>query len=231
VKREQELYSYKRHVKTCPFFGAGGRVLRSDKCNCPFHADGIYRGERVRRSLRTGSRARADQQLSQLMRSIDARFDRASGGEFGPPSPGAGIRTVSEGVERFLASYGSIDPTKGFCGEIEYGTFRKYRNSLRMLTSFSEGRGITVLSDLTLESLEDFRRTRNIRSVTWNVELQTLRTFFSYCVKHKWIVFNPNARGSGANWRRQIQPQWRGIRAAPRASDGHAASAHRAAHL
>jgi integrase/recombinase XerC len=165
-------------------------MVRSDKCSCPFHADGIYRGERVRRSLRTGSRARADQQLSQLMRSIDARFDRASGGEFGPPSPGAGRRTVSEGVERFLASYGSIDPTKGFCGEIEYGTFRKYRNTLRLLTSFSERRGITVLSDLTLESLEDFRRTRKIRLVTWNVELQTLRTFFSYCVKHKWIVFN-----------------------------------------
>jgi site-specific recombinase XerC len=52
-------------------------------------------------------------------------------------------------------------------------------------------RGMTLVSDLTLESLEDFRRTRNIASVTWNVELQTLRTFFSYCVKHKWIVFNP----------------------------------------
>jgi integrase/recombinase XerD len=39
--------------------------------------------------------------------------------------------------------------------------------------------------------LEDFRRTRNIGSVTWNVELQTLRTFFRYCVKHKWIVYNP----------------------------------------
>jgi integrase/recombinase XerD len=98
---------------------------------------------------------------------------------------------VSEGVERFLASYGSIDPTKGFCGEVEYGTFRKYRNTLRLLTSFCESRGIIMLSEVTLESLEDFRRTRNIGSVTWNVELQTLRTFFRYCVKHKWIVYNP----------------------------------------
>jgi integrase/recombinase XerC len=191
VKREEELYSYKRHLKTCQFFGAGSRVLRSDKCNCPFHADGVYRGERIRKSLRTGSRARAAQRLTELMRSIDARLDRASGGEFGPSSSGARMRTASEGVERFLASYGSLDPTKGFCGEIEYGTFRKYRNTLRLLTSFCESQGIIALSDLTLELLEDFRRTRNIGSVTWNVELQTLRTFFRYCVKHKWIVYNP----------------------------------------
>ena len=27
--------------------------------------------------------------------------------------------------------------------------------------------------------------------MTWKVELQTLRTFFSYCIRHKWISFNP----------------------------------------
>jgi site-specific recombinase XerD len=27
--------------------------------------------------------------------------------------------------------------------------------------------------------------------VTWKVELQALRTFFGYCVQHKWIANNP----------------------------------------
>ena len=39
--------------------------------------------------------------------------------------------------------------------------------------------------------LEDFHRTRGIGSVTWKVELQTLRTFFGYCVSHRWITANP----------------------------------------
>jgi hypothetical protein len=193
VKREQEqeLYSYRRHLETCRFFGAGGRVIRSDKCKCPFHADGIYRGKRVRKSLRTASRQRAEQQLIELMRTIDATLDESSGGKVGPASPESRPRKVSEVVELFLGSYGVIDSSEASCGEIKYGTFRKYRNTLRMLTSFSESQGITELCHLTLKSLEDFRRMRKIGLVTWNVELQTLRTFFRYCVKHKWITYNP----------------------------------------
>ena len=34
-------------------------------------------------------------------------------------------------------------------------------------------------------------RSRSIGLVTWKVELQTLRTFFGYCIRHKWITFNP----------------------------------------
>ena len=39
--------------------------------------------------------------------------------------------------------------------------------------------------------LEDYRRIRDISQVTWKVELQALRTFFGYCVQHKWIASNP----------------------------------------
>lgn len=130
------------------------------------------------------SRVRAEQQIVQLMQSLDTRLKQSLREESGPPPAESGTRTVSEAVERFLQSYGVIESSGRACGEIEYGTFRKYRNSLGLLTSFAAGRGIN-LSDLTLESLEAFRRTREIRPVTWKVELQTLRTFFSYCVKHK----------------------------------------------
>jgi site-specific recombinase XerD len=59
------------------------------------------------------------------------------------------------------------------------------------MASFCQDRGIRTLPDLTLEPLEDYRQSRAIGLVTWKVELQTLRTFFSYCIRHKWIASNP----------------------------------------
>jgi site-specific recombinase XerD len=47
------------------------------------------------------------------------------------------------------------------------------------------------LTDVTIDVLEDFHRTRKVSSVTWKVELQALRTFFAYFVSRKWIVTNP----------------------------------------
>jgi site-specific recombinase XerD len=42
-----------------------------------------------------------------------------------------------------------------------------------------------------LELLEEFHHAREIAPVTWKVEPQTLRTFFAYCVSHKWVATNP----------------------------------------
>jgi site-specific recombinase XerC len=44
---------------------------------------------------------------------------------------------------------------------------------------------------VTIEVLEDFRRTRKVGLVTWKVELQALRTFFGYFVSRKWMAANP----------------------------------------
>lgn len=191
MKQERELYAFRRHVRKCKSFGQpGNRWARADKCNCPFHADGVYRGERLRVSLGTRSQRLADQKLVELMKSIDARLS-ASMHPNSDAVPVDSRRTVGEAVERFLASRGVIDPAKGFRGDVEYGTFRKYRNTLTLLASFCQDRGVMFLPDLSLEVLEDYKRSRAIGLVTWKVELQTLRTFFSYCIRHKWIAFNP----------------------------------------
>jgi integrase/recombinase XerC len=123
------------------------------------------------------------------MKSIDARLDALRQNNSGA-TPAAVERTIFEAVSRYLASHGAVDPAKGFRGDVEYGTFRKYRNSLNLLASFCQDRGISALSDTTLDVLEDFHQSRGIGLVTWKVELQTLRTFFRYCVRHKWIVSN-----------------------------------------
>ena len=60
-----------------------------------------------------------------------------------------------------------------------------------LLKAFCEKRGVDALSKVTIDILEDYRRSRLVGLVTWNVELQTLRTFFGYCVSRKWLTANP----------------------------------------
>jgi integrase len=60
-----------------------------------------------------------------------------------------------------------------------------------LFISFCDAQRIPVLADVKLYHLEDFRATRAIGAVTWNVELQTLRTFFAHCLSHHWVAANP----------------------------------------
>jgi len=75
-------------------------------------------------------------------------------------------------------------------GDVERGTYRKYNTSLQFFVSFCCGGGI-VDPDAVGDSLEEYRRSRKIRAITWKVERQTLVTFFAYCLRRKWIAYNP----------------------------------------
>ena len=98
---------------------------------------------------------------------------------------------MDDAVERFLFSHGNVDPVKGYCGDLAHATFRKYRCGLKLLNAFCTTKNVTAISNVTIDVLEDYRRSRMVGLVTWKVELQTLRTFFGYCVSHKWIIANP----------------------------------------
>jgi integrase len=100
-------------------------------------------------------------------------------------------RSIAEAIERFLRSKGTVDLLKGYHGDVEFATFRKYRCCLDHLKAFCEREGITALAELTLDYLEDYRASRTIAPVTWRVELQALRTFFAHCATRKWITTNP----------------------------------------
>ena len=194
VKRDSELYAFRRHLKGCPFFGPGGREVRADKCNCPFHLDGLHNGQRVRGSLKTRSRQVADRRLAERIRKLDAQFADEHGtgnaAELGQ-APTAAALTFSEAVARFLKTHGEIGLDGKYRGDSERGTWKKYRCALGLLASFCEEAGIKAVGDVTTDALEDFRGTRTIGKVTWKVERQMLITFFHFCVSRKWISTNP----------------------------------------
>jgi site-specific recombinase XerD len=194
VKTDSELYAFRRHLRVCPFFGPGGREVRADKCNCPFHVDGLHNGQRVRGSLKTRSRQLADRRLAELKRKLDAQLANQHGMENDAESgqmPAAATLTVSEAVARFLKTHGEIGPDGKYWGDSERGTWKKYRCALRLLTSFCEKVGIKGVADVTTDALEEFRGTRSIGKVTWKVERQMLITFLHFCVSRKWISINP----------------------------------------
>jgi site-specific recombinase XerD len=189
VKRENELYPFRRHLRDCKYFGLGGREIALNKCPCPFHVDGLHHGTRVRQSLRTTSRQLADRRLTTLIRKLDEQ--RREGAATSDTAGGTAVRTVSAAVGRFLKNHGELDEKRHFRGDVEYSTWRKYRTKLSLLRAFCDAEGISELTDVTLDVLEDFRRTRKVGLVTWKVELQALRTFFAYFVSRKWISANP----------------------------------------
>jgi site-specific recombinase XerD len=190
VKRDNELYPFRRHLRSCKFFGPGGREIRTDKCDCPFHVDGLHHGRRVRQSLKTTSHQLADRRLTALIRKLDEQA-RVADAVADETSTGTAQRTVAEAVDRFLRNHGEMDQSRNYRGVVEYATWRKYRTKLRLLLAFCDGEGISELADVNIDVLEDFRRTRKISLVTWKVELQALRTFFGYFVSRKWIATNP----------------------------------------
>jgi len=194
VKTDGELYVFRRHLRVCPFFGPGGREARADKCSCPFHVDGLHNGRRERGSLHTRNRQLAERRLAKRIRELDDQLaiehGVGSAPESGPP-PAAAALTLSDAVARFLKTHGEIGPDGKYCGDSEYGTWKKYRCALRFLMVFCETAGITAVADVTTDALEDFRGTRVIGRVAWKVERQMLITFFRFCASRKWISANP----------------------------------------
>jgi integrase len=186
VNQDTHPYAYRRHLRKCRYFGPGGRDVSSNLCNCPLHVDGKYRGERLRDSLNTRNVRLAERRLADRLRKIDEKSESDD-----PTSNTKTCPTVRVAVDRFLKSHGVMGEDNNFTGDIEYSSYGKYRTKLYLLRSFCEREGITELADVNLDALEDYRNTRKIGQVTWKVELQALRTFFSYCIAHKWISSNP----------------------------------------
>jgi len=150
MKIELELYAYRRHLRTCHFFGRGGRDARQDKCNCPYHVDGLHGGQRYRQSLNTRSRQAADRKVSELVRKLDAEAGEADcAAQAAQDNPAhrnspSQERTISEAVDRFLRVGGVIGPDGKFRGDLEYGTWRKYRNSPQLFTTFCDAKLLVV---------------------------------------------------------------------------------------
>lgn len=177
VESHGMLTIWRRHTAECPHRGKGRNYL---KCNCPVWADGYVNGKRTQRvSLKTRDMARARKRAAELE----------------DPQSGFQQRTLKEAIAAFDAHCVSDG--------LKDSTLRKYRNTLKQLQEFSDGRGVIDMSEISVDTLDAFRASRGLSLIAGAKELELLRQFFKFSFVRHWVRENPAAEIKGP---RNIQP-------------------------
>src|SRR5690242_14287574 len=162
------LALWRRHEIDCPHKKHGRSAV---KCQCPIWCDGEIGGRRIRHSLKTRDWARAGRRLAEL----EERLNKEALGE--APKKRQRLK----------------DATAAFLGQCQIGssTEKKYKRVMNFLVEFGEARGVDYLDQWKLAVLDEYKQTRPLCPLSWQKELQLLRTFFEFCLDREWIERNP----------------------------------------
>jgi integrase/recombinase XerD len=93
-----------------------------------------------------------------------------------------GSRRISEAAKQFLEDKEQQNISRNW--------LYKHRRELKQLTEFFAYQAARRLSEVTLEDLENFRKTWTGSSTTRSKRQERLRQFFSYGMKHGWCIRN-----------------------------------------
>lgn len=157
-----EAIVYTQHSPKCPH--KAKRYYR--KCNC---RKWIY--EAVTRRRRTAG-TRSWEQAERVARQLTGE---ATATDYGG-------KTVGKAVKLFLEDKHEQAVSKNWEG--------KLKRELQALDEWAGRIGVALLSELTLERLEQFRKEWKGAPVTRRKRQERLRSFFLYCAKHKWVTEN-----------------------------------------
>ena len=159
---------YRRHESDCRFRNNGVRTIQ---CKCPVWMDGTdEHGKRQRYSLKTRSWSHAQARLVELENGVTPL-----------PAPVPTERTIDSAV----ASYLEDCRTR----KLAANTVTSYTKTLDHLMAFLPGK---PLSAVDLDALSQFRSSRaTVTSNTATKEIFSLRAFFEFCRKRKWVAENP----------------------------------------
>lgn len=99
------------------------------------------------------------------------------------PSPSTEVKTVREAVTKFLEDKEEQNVSKNW--------LQKYRRELPHFASWCERKVCYIeLARLDLIGLEDYRKTWTGAPATRRKRQERLRSFFRYCIRHRWIFHN-----------------------------------------
>jgi len=159
------LEPYRRHTPKCPHRGKGQNYA---KCSCPIWCDGELNGKRYRHSLKTRDWQRAVKRIGRLQDSPTAAL--------------AAVPTLVSAINSYLGDCRARNLTKS--------TVVSYSKTLEHLSGFCAAAGLSLIQDIDLGVLTDFRAARKVAPSTSGKELETLRAFCAFCRKRKWIDEN-----------------------------------------
>jgi integrase/recombinase XerD len=189
------LNIYRRHGSHCP----GGRALHEmtyeadelrrnwKKCSCPIYASGTLNGNFKRKNTERIAWPEAKTVVSEWERS-DSWNGKPHAIEpvpvAAPPSDSAPHRiTIADAVKAYLA----VRSGSG----IASATLRKHRTFAKQLEEFAAVRGYLMLEQLTSSDIDMFYAGWKLGARTKAKRLGTLRSFFRFCGKRKWVAVDP----------------------------------------
>lgn len=162
------LTIYRRHEKACPH-GTEGRKYR--RCRCPIWIDGFLNGREIRKSLDTADWKKAQDHV----REWEAK-------ESEPKAPQEPM-TIQAAGEKFVADAAAQ--------KLSESTIYKYRLLFKQVGDFAQKRGFRYLTELSLQSLDEFRSGWKDGPRSSAKKLERLRAFFRFAQKREWVSKNP----------------------------------------
>jgi integrase/recombinase XerD len=173
---------YVRHAPDCPH----RKHRHYRRCRCPKWLYFTYRGKKSRQSARTRSWEQAEKNARALEREYEARERAASEGRQ-PRSNEPKVMTVKDAVDRYLA-----DKHQQNCAE---ETLTKLATLFqKQLAEWSNKKGLLYLVEITLDHLEEFRKSWKDKSpLSRKKKQERIIGFFWFALRHGWIKENPAA--------------------------------------
>ena len=184
------LNLYRRHRQECegghPEESRSGEFDERKKgwkrCACFIFASGTLGG--------TFKRKYTGKSNWEEARAVSAEWEKAGSWEGTPPAP------PSMPVEKPLTARASLaDAIKVFLAhregaKITASTLRKYKTFTKQLTAFADTRGYVLLDQFTSDDIDVFYSAWKLGPRTKGKRLGTLRSFFRFCAKRKWIAID-----------------------------------------
>lgn len=174
---------YKRHVAECQYREKGGKDKdRSHRCGCSVYCEVNVKGQQKRERVLDA----ALQPVSSWSEAdkLAKRNAEETGNPAQPAPRGKSRVTVAEAVDTFLKSKSGEN--------LSDVTMGKLRRTLTRLTTYCASEAITLIADVTLPVLTDWRATWEEQAPIAKANNQSrLRSFFRYCVDADFISSNP----------------------------------------
>lgn len=173
---------YARHAPSCP----NKKDRYHKRCRCPKWLYFVYKGKKHRESARTRSWEQAEKNARAREREYEAR-ERAAAEGRQVKSKEPAVTTIDKAVERYLE-----DKRQQNCAE---ETLTKLRTLFEtQFAAWAKKKGLLYLVEITLEHLEEFRKSWKDKSpLSRKKKQERVVGFFWFALRHGWIKENPSA--------------------------------------
>jgi integrase len=193
------LNLYRRHATHCPgghathsmTYEADEHRRRWKDCVCPIYASGTLAGKFNRKNTERTTWPEAKQMASawetaQSWNGVVQQHACTESPVSAADPPGPPRTTIRNAMAAFLA----VREGSG----IAVSTMRKYRTFGKTLTAFTDTLGYVMLDQITSADVDVFYGRWELGPRAKGKALDTLRSFFTFCVNREWLTKSPVTR-------------------------------------